>query len=89
MSNNKIDLDEAFDFGFSTVSEDEIEPNFIQKKNLEDSLKDIRLIYRLITPLITNLLRDADEKPYIHWPNRKEKLQEFKNKLDFIFAAYK
>ena len=32
--------------------------------------------------LLKNLMADADTKAYIHWPNRKEKLIQFQQKLD-------
>jgi hypothetical protein len=39
-----------------------------------------------INPLLTNLLKDADTKPIINWPNRKEKIQQFRKLLDKIVA---
>lgn len=70
-----IILDE-FDFGFSAVEEADL-------TNIDKAQE----LYSLINPLINNLLKDADTKPYIHWPNRKEKLIEFKTKLDKIMSA--
>jgi hypothetical protein len=37
-----------------------------------------------INPLLNNLLKDADTKPIINWPNRKEKIQQFMALLDEI-----
>lgn len=58
-----------FDFGFS--SEEEV------------PLVDTRAqdLYNAILPLIDQLLLDADKKPVINWPNRKETLENFKQKL--------
>jgi len=34
--------------------------------------------------LLNNLAKDADTKEYIHWPNRKAKIEEFRIKLNNI-----
>jgi hypothetical protein len=39
-----------------------------------------------ITPLLNNLLKDADTKPIINWPNRKEKIQQFMALLNQIIT---
>jgi len=31
---------------------------------------------KLIIPLLMNLAKDSDSNPYIHWPNRKEVVQD-------------
>ena len=31
---------------------------------------------KLIVPLLINLAKDSESNPYIHWPNRKEVLEE-------------
>jgi hypothetical protein len=35
---------------------------------------------------LKNLEKDADKNAYIHWPNRKEKIQQFIKKLDGLLA---
>jgi hypothetical protein len=40
----------------------------------------------MIMPLLKNLEKDADKNAYIHWPNRKEKIQQFIKKLDGLLA---
>ena len=40
-----------------------------------------RDMYNAIIPLLDNLLKDAEKNPYIHWPNRTEKIMAFKEKL--------
>ena len=78
-----IDFDEDFDFGFTTVSEDV----FIEAEEsaLEAQQKAERM-YKLILPLLNNLAKDADKNAYIHWPNRKEKIEAFKNKLKSLLG---
>lgn len=66
----EIKLNEDFDFGFTTVREE----------NLPSSNKAEKM-YSMIMPLLKNLLQNAEESEYIHWPNRKEKIEEFIKKL--------
>lgn len=87
-TNKSIDI--AFDFGFSLVGESEIEAIQVleeRAKKTESSILDtqnkLESMYSMIVPLLDNLMADS-EKTYIHWPNRKEKLQLFKQKLRMI-----
>ena len=65
------------DFGFTTVSEEElIKPN--QELNLQ-----LQSLYNAVIPLLKNLMANP-EKEYILWPNRTEKIKEFKTKIDTI-----
>lgn len=73
---SEVELDESFDFGFSSVTEQEVIGVSYEEKLYE--------MFNMIVPLLDNLAKDADEKPYIHWPDRKKKLQEFKKKLQAI-----
>lgn len=78
-----IDLDEDFDFGFTTVSED----IFTQAQlTAEESQAKAEAMYKLILPLLNNLAKDADKNAYIHWPNRKEKIEAFKKKLESLLG---
>lgn len=70
----KDDLD--FDFGFSTVSEDEL--SSATKETVDKKLEGM---LKLITPLLNNLMANP-EKEYIHWPDRVEKIKAFKAKLE-------
>lgn len=40
----------------------------------------LKELYNAILPLLTNLAKDND-KAYIYWPNRQEKIQAFMNKI--------
>jgi hypothetical protein len=70
-------LEDDFDFGFTTVSEEVIT---IGQKELNTQLQ---LLYNAIIPLLKNLQANPD-KEYILWPNRLEKVKEFKAKIDSI-----
>ena len=72
-------MDEDFDFGFtSTTTEDIAAPIVVSKTNKSDEVIDKLL--KAIIPLLDNLDKDAD-KDVIHWPNRAEKIEEFRKKL--------
>jgi hypothetical protein len=78
-----IDLDEDFDFGFTSVSED----IFTQAQlTVEESQAKAEAIYKLVLPLLNNLAKDAEKNAYIHWPNRKEKIEAFKKKLQSLIG---
>jgi len=79
-----IKLDEEFDFGFTSVDENDITSGIASElTSLSDDYKDrLHKMHKLITPLIDNLAAGSDTNAYIHWPNRKEKLIEFQTKLD-------
>lgn len=72
MSDMKLGDD---DWGFTAMREDEV-------PTANDERRKLLTMYMMITPFIANLLKDADTKPVIHWPNRKKKLEEFRKKLD-------
>lgn len=79
-----IDFEE-FDFGFTTVGEDEFAAREQAVANSADT--KVQKMYKMIIPLLKNLANDADVKEYIHWPNRKEKINEFIRKLDLILES--
>lgn len=78
-----LELDDEFDFGFSSVSEGD----FIEKENqavasaVEGVQSKVERMYHLILPLLNNLAKDGETNAYIHWPNRVEKIEQFKKKL--------
>jgi uncharacterized protein Yka (UPF0111/DUF47 family) len=92
--NKKPDSVEAeFDFGFSFVDEDYEEvkevSNKLQKdhQNTLEEVKDLEkrldLLHRSIIPFLDNLCKNP-EKSTIHWPNRVEKIEQYKQKLQQI-----
>lgn len=78
-----LKLDNEFDFGFSSISEDD----FIAREDkavanaVESVQNKVEKMYHLILPLLDNLARDGETNAYIHWPNRGDKIEQFKKKL--------
>lgn len=78
----------ADDFGFSTVDTVEIQgynqPE-IDSLKLENEDLNLRLdkMQVAINKLLTNLSKNPEQE-LIKWPNRLEKINEFKQKLDRI-----
>lgn len=92
--NKKPDSVEAeFDFGFSFVDEDYEEVKEVSNKlqrDHQDTLKEVKdletrldLLHRSIIPFLDNLCKNP-EKSTIHWPNRVEKIEQYKQKLQRI-----
>jgi len=73
-----FDLDSDFDFGFTSVAEEQI------KKDGNDKA---RAMYDAIMPLLKNLAKDADKNAYINWPGRAEKIDQFITKLNTILNS--
>ena len=84
---------EDFDFGFSFADNEEEKAAEVAlavevvSKELTDLQaenkrldKRVQTLYNAILPFLDNLCANP-EKATIHWPNRVEKIQEFKTKL--------
>jgi hypothetical protein len=84
---------EEFDFGFSFVDEDYEDIKEVSDKlqkeytnsqeHVEDLLNRVDLLYRSILPFLDNLCKNP-EKSTILWPNRVEKIEKFKMRLQQI-----
>jgi len=79
--------DDLFDFGFTAVTEDELES--VQKLTTQaeeaTSLEErVNKLYNSITPLL-NQLKTNPQKEYIYWPNRLEKIEQFEDHLQKIY----
>lgn len=92
--NKKPDpIEDEFDFGFSFLDEDYEEvkevSNKLQKEysNIQEQVEDLQnrvdLLHKSILPFLNNLCKNP-EKSTIHWPNRVEKIQQFKKRLQQI-----
>jgi hypothetical protein len=89
----KEDKIEEFDFGFSFTDEDIYETAskveelksvaLTDKQQIEDLEDRLNSLYNAIVPFLDNLCKNP-EKSTIHWPNRVEKIKEYKNKLRII-----
>lgn len=44
----------------------------------------LHLLHKMIVPLLKNLISDAETKPYIYWPDRKKKVQEFMKRVEAV-----
>lgn len=85
MSKINIEIDD-FDFGFTTLSEEELKSreNDIAEQVTSAANSKLEQMYKLIMPLLNNLAKDADTNEYIKWPNRGAKIKQFIEKLDQI-----
>ena len=84
--------EDIFDFGFTAVSEEELE--VVQKTaasaeeaaatatSYEDKLNKL---YNAILPLLSNLKLNP-EKDYIYWPNRLERVEKFEDHISSIIS---
>lgn len=84
-------MNEDFDFGFSSTSSEEIAEPLIKQALMVATHKTDRRqakeMLAAIMPLLDNLAKDGETNPYIHWPNRVEKIEQFKKRLDFILNS--
>lgn len=74
-----MNKEEFFDFGFTASDEVDLPPT----KQYNDTDAKLKKMHKMVSVLLDNLLKDSD-KPYLHWPNRKEKIEEFRKKLDAL-----
>lgn len=89
----KEDKIEEFDFGFSFTDEDIFETQSkveqlqtavsSDKQTIESLEFRLNAVYNAIVPFLDNLCKNP-EKSTIHWPNRVQKIQEYKSKLKAI-----
>jgi hypothetical protein len=82
-----------FDFGFTAVTEEELEVVQQTKAAAETASGDaqalqakIDQLYNMFQPLLNNL-RLNPEKDYIYWPNRMDKIELFSDKLDAVYRS--
>jgi hypothetical protein len=81
--------DDIFDFGFTAVTEEELEVVTDLKERANTALnyyERLNELFNAIQPLLTNLKANP-EKDYIYWPNRLEKVEQFETKLQKIYQG--
>ena len=81
--------DDIFDFGFTAVTEEELEvvTELKERANTALSYHDrLENLFNAIQPLLNNLKANP-EKDYIYWPNRLEKVEQFETKLQKIYQG--
>lgn len=80
---------EIFDFGFTAVTEEELDVVTELQGQADTALKyqtRLETLYNAIQPLLNNLKANP-EKDYIYWPNRMDKVEEFSDLLDKIYRG--
>jgi hypothetical protein len=71
--------DEDFGFSFSDTTDEKIQN--------DDLANRLQMMYDAIIPLLKNLNKNPNQE-YIKWPNRTDKINEFKAKLDEIGSTH-
>jgi hypothetical protein len=79
-------MDDAFDFGFNIVSEEELKK---YEQELSQQLEETKVVASsaleglkaMYKPLLENLKKDPG-KQYIFWPNRTSIIEQFEKKVD-------
>lgn len=91
---------EDFDFGFSIVNEEELDVVQSIKQEIASSSSTLEewksqaeewqekamAIYKSVLPLLNNLCAEKD-KSYIYWPDRDDKIEQFKLRLNKILNS--
>jgi hypothetical protein len=84
---------DMFDFGFTSVTLDELDDYQEAKQQVDGAtaenaviLERMDKLYNTFLPLLSNLKKDAS-KDYILWPNRLEKIEEFEEVLYNIYTG--
>jgi hypothetical protein len=79
-------MSDLFDFGFTAVTEDELDVVRDTQSQVETTTDALDRLYNAITPLLNNLKANP-EKDYIYWPNRLEKVEQFEDHLQSIYKG--
>lgn len=80
------------DFGFTIINEKELtsiadEEKEIHQTEIEMLTTKLQQMYDAVLPLLKNLNANPD-MDIIKWPNRSQKISQFKTKLDTIGGTY-
>lgn len=79
-------MTDIFDFGFTAVDEDQIEFVANTQQVAEDAQQRLDALFNTIMPLLTNLQKNP-EKEYILWPDRYQKVEQFRDRLTEIYKG--
>ncbi len=91
---------EDFDFGFSAVDENELEAVTKVESKLQETSSSVQAatekvssiqgkldkMYNAVIPLLNNLQKNP-EKEYIFWPDRHNKVEQFRDKLTILYKS--
>jgi len=85
--------EELFDFGFTIVSEDELDAVQAAAVTVAststvvtDTTERLDKLFNAITPLLNNLKQNP-EKDYILWPDRLSKIESFESHIQKIYKG--
>ena len=83
----------VFDFGFTAVSENELDAYQESQEQLKQVSGDAQALqsrldrlFNAIQPLLNNLKKDP-QKDYILWPDRLTKIESFEDMLQDIYTG--
>lgn len=85
---------EEFDFGFTMMDEDALDAVQEAREQIQNTSTELseqveewktrtNTLYRMVLPLLKNLASNP-EKDYIYWPDRVDKINQFKEQLDKV-----
>tara|TARA_B100001093_G_scaffold488102_1_gene525002 strand:- start:457 stop:726 length:270 start_codon:yes stop_codon:yes gene_type:complete len=82
---------EIFDFGFTTVDENELDVIQQAQEKVANATSDTSALYKKLdklynsfAPLLNNLKKNP-QKEYIYWPNRLDKIEQFESMIQQIY----
>jgi hypothetical protein len=88
----ETDLSE-FDFGFSAVDENELAAVTTATSKVATATGDVKAVqakmetmFNAIMPLLNNLQKNPG-KEYIFWPDRHNKVEQFRDKLTILYKS--
>ena len=92
MAKDEINLQD-FDFGFTAVDETELEAVTVASQAVATASTDTKemqdkmdTMYNAMIPLLNNLQKNP-EKEYIYWPDRHNKVEQFRDKLTILYKS--
>lgn len=80
INDNIIRIEQKIDSLIRKMTDYDDEFNMVREQTEEEVKSKLVEVEKLIMPLLVNLLKTSD-KDYIHWPNRKDKVQSQIDKL--------
>lgn len=82
INDNIIRIEQKIDALIRKMSDYDDEFNMVKEQTEGEVKSKLVEVEKLIMPLLVNLLKTSD-KDYIHWPNRKDKVQ---SQIDRLLA---
>ena len=92
LAKTEIDLSD-FDFGFTAVDENELAAVTTATAKVSSASADVKAVqskmetmFNAIMPLLNNLQKNPG-KEYIYWPDRHNKVEQFRDKLTILYKS--